>query len=123
MKRVLILAMLAAICISMTACMDWAFRDQPLPTDLLSPTEVSIRMEEVVPAESTGLEAALPETVLLEAVPAEVPAAPSEAVAHEMDATPKAGISDWIGALPYVSGASLTGLATVALTGRKKRNH
>lgn len=118
MKRILASAMLAAICLSMTACMDWAFREQPVQTELPAQTEALVRTETVPSAESTA-----PEIILSESAPAEVIALPSEAVAHEIDTTPKAGISDFIGALPYVSGASLTGLAAVALTGRKKRNH
>lgn len=67
-----------------------------------------------VPTETT--------TVATTAAPTTVATTAATEAAHEMDESPKTGVADVIAALPYISGLSLTGLAAVSLTGRKKEN-
>lgn len=110
MKRLFAAALLAGICLSMTACMDWAVR-KPTPPAVIATTAPAVMPESSEPA------AVVPDTAATEAT--EFRFQP-ETVSHEVDATPKAGISDIVAVLPYVSGASLTGLAALTLTKGKK---
>lgn len=98
MKKFTAIALLVVMVLALAACGKKTTEVAEVPTE--APTTVA----------TTAATTAAPTT-----------AATTEA-AHEMDESPKTGVADVIAALPYISGLSLTGLAAVSLTGRKKEN-
>ena len=99
MKKFTAIALLVVMVLALAACGKKTTEVAEVPTE--APTTVA----------TTAATTAAPTTA----------AATTEA-AHEMDESPKTGVADVIAALPYISGLSLTGLAAVSLTGRKKEN-
>ncbi len=98
MKKFTAIALLVVMVLALAACGKKTTEVVEVPTE--APTTVA----------TTAATTAAPTT-----------AATTEA-AHEMDESPKTGVADVIAALPYISGLSLTGLAAVSLTSRKKEN-